>query len=176
MPEPIPNSPTTASGFSEWIVQYNESGISKHSYPSAEISTYAKRCNAVFSSSLKRSIQSAELLSAECTLVVDPLFVEAGMPYAEWHFAKFAPKYWAVLFRILWYLGYSRNSESYRVARQRAVNAAHRLVEFAESHQSVLIVGHGIFNRLVAKELRALGWSGPRNPGSNYWGFGVFTY
>lgn len=47
-------------------------------------------------------------------------------------------------------------------------------MKLAKEYESVLFVGHGIFNRLLAKELKSLGWCGPSNPGSKYWSFGVY--
>jgi len=87
---------------------------------------------------------------------------------------KLSPKFWAVFFRILWLLGYSRNSETYSEAKNRAVDAAKVLTELANEYEKVIFVGHGVFNRILAKELRKTGWAGPRNPGSKHWGFGIY--
>lgn len=72
---------------------------------------------------------------------------------------------WIVLVRVLWVLGFSRNGESLRNAKKRANHAAARLVELAEEHQQILLVGHGFINYFIAKELRKRGWSGPSRPG-----------
>jgi len=102
------------------------------------------------------------------------VFSEAGLPSAEWGIIKLPPKLWVVIFRLLWFIGYARNSESRVQVRQRAVSAALLLEEAAERYQCVMFVGHGIFNRYLDKELRALGWSGTRSPATNYWGFRVY--
>ena len=73
-------------------------------------------------------------------------------------------------------LGYSRNSESFKEAKTRASEAVRRLTEVAHEHERVLFVGHGVYNRMLANELRRSGWSGPKNPGSRHWSFGVYEY
>ncbi|MEJ1368984.1 MAG: hypothetical protein RPU35_12395 [Candidatus Sedimenticola sp. (ex Thyasira tokunagai)] len=104
----------------------------------------------------------------------DSIFNEAGLPTANWQAIKLSPKIWAVAFRILWLLGYSKSSESFREAKLRASEAVERLIEIALESESVVFVGHGVYNRILANELRSRGWSGPKNPGSKYWAFGVY--
>lgn len=96
------------------------------------------------------------------------------MPVANWQVLKLTPKIWAVVFRILWLLGYSRNSESLKEAKSRASEAVEKLSDLAQEYESVLFVGHGVYNRMLANELRRRGWAVPNNPGSNHWAFGVY--
>ncbi|CAN8140204.1 hypothetical protein THIOSC13_1770033 [uncultured Thiomicrorhabdus sp.] len=72
--------------------------------------------------------------------------------------------------------GYSKNSESLQEAKLRATEAVGKLKEIAYEHERVLFVGHGVYNRLLANELRKTGWSGPKNPGSKHWSFGIYQY
>jgi hypothetical protein len=53
--------------------------------------------------------------------------------------------------------------------RARAAVAAGALARLADDHQSVVAIGHGWFNRFVARELRRRGWQGPRFVPSGYW-------
>jgi broad specificity phosphatase PhoE len=173
-PEAISDAPISAYEFRKWIQLYNESGIAEDSTPSTESIACASSSNAVLCSTLLRSKKSAELITKSVSLNADKGLCEAGMPHAEWSTIKISPKYWSVFFRVLWYLGYANHSESYSEATARARGAATKLIASAKVNDSVLFVGHGIFNRLVAKELRSRGWSGPRNPGSKYWAYGVY--
>ena len=173
-PKPIPHSSISAAELQEWISQYNENGISSESLPSEKCFAQAKGLGIIVSSTLARSMGSAELLHTDQKRISKHVFVEAGLPYAKWSKIKMNPRNWAILFRALWYFGYSKNSESYSEAKEGAVRASLKLEEQANIHQSVLFVGHGIFNRLVAKELKNKGWFGPRNPGSKYWDFGTY--
>ena len=173
-PELISNSSISARELSDWIAQYNKSGISTIESPSEECIRCAEGAGIIVSSTLTRSIKSAELLHTDQKRISDRIFAEAGLPFAEWSKIKLTPKYWAVFFRALWFFGYSNNSESYTESKERAAQASQKLVEHAIMHHSVLFVGHGIFNRLIAKQLKEQGWFGPRNPGSNYWEFGTY--
>jgi len=38
----------------------------------------------------------------------------------------------------------------------------------------VILVGHGLMNRLIAKQLRYKHWQGPASPGKKYWKYGVY--
>lgn len=39
----------------------------------------------------------------------------------------------------------------------------------------VLLMGHGIINRFIAKELLATGWKEQTRPRTGYWGAGVYS-
>jgi len=160
--------------FSEWLSSYNISGLCLSSKPTEEAIQIAKRCKAVVCSELPRSIESAKALELKNITLKSSLFNEAGLPVSSLKFPWLSPKAWAVIFRILWFFGYSRNSESFTTAKARASEAANMLKEMAETYSVVLFVGHGVYNRLVANELTASGWLGPKSPGSKHWSFGVY--
>ncbi len=164
------------SVFSKWVNAYNISGLCSTSKPSEEAVTIAGKCNAIVCSALPRSIESAKSLKIEAVTLTSSKFNEAGLPIASWHFPKLSPKAWALIFRVSWFFGYSRNSESFKEAKVRASEAADILKELAKTKTSVLFIGHGVYNRMVANELRSTGWSGPKNPGSKYWSYGVYKY
>ncbi len=172
----IPNlDPLSASEFNEWVGLYNLSGLCPTSAPTAEAVTQARNCEVVVCSELPRSIESALALGIKQITFSDPQFNEAGLPIPKWNGLKLSPSVWAVFFRVLWLLGYSKNAESYKQAKARASNAASKLIAFAEVNESVLFVGHGVYNRLVANALRSKGWNGPKAPGNKHWSLGVYT-
>jgi hypothetical protein len=106
--------------------------------------------------------------------VTDPLFCESAIPHFGGGSVPLPVGTWVVVLRILWLLGFSRNGESLLDARRRAKLAAERLVELAEKHQNVLLVGHGFINHFIAKELQKSGWLGPSKPGKGFWGYGIY--
>ena len=121
-------------------------------------------------STLRRSVESAELLCKGQNVLQSDLFSEAQLPYANWQKIKLPPGAWLVLFRISWFLGYCNNSESRKQVQVRAKQAAKKLIQLAENHGNIIYIGHGIFNRFVAGELIKNGWQGARNPAGSYWG------
>jgi broad specificity phosphatase PhoE len=173
-PDIPPLERLNASAFKQWIQDYNAAALSTSSKPVHEALALARDNKAIVCSELKRSIDSAYALDAEKLVLSSSIFNEAGLPSANWHSLKLSPKFWAVFFRILWLLGYSGNTESFSDAKKRAVEAANTLTNLANKHEKVIFVGHGVFNRMLANELRKIGWAGPRNPGSGHWDFGVY--
>ena len=173
-PEPISENRIPALKFIDWINNYNASSLAESSVPNDSTFAYAKKCKVIVSSSLQRSIDSATALGSEKLLISDGQFIEAGLPSANWKVLNMSPKNWAVVFRVMWLFGYSKNSESYKEEKQRAFEAATKLIELSQVHGQLLFVGHGIFNRLLVKELKHRGWRGPKSPGSTYWSFGVY--
>lgn len=164
----------SASEFYDWVKDYNASGLCSSSKPTANALNCAQQCEAVVCSDLPRAIESAKALSAGNYFLSNEVFNEAGMPVANWHTLKLSPDIWVAVFRVLWLLGYSKNSESFKEAKTRAVEAVKKLTEVAGQYERVLFVGHGVYNRILAKELKRSGWSGPKSPGSNHWSFGVY--
>lgn len=77
--------------------------------------------------------------------------------------------------RVAWWLNWGDSDETIRMARQRAIRMTEHLETLAARHGSVAAVGHGMFNRFVASELRARGWDGPRVLPHGYWAVAQFA-
>ncbi|VAW63898.1 hypothetical protein MNBD_GAMMA09-1143 [hydrothermal vent metagenome] len=165
----------SADSFHQWVIAYNASGLSNTSLPTEAAIMHASDCNAIVCSTLQRSVESAQKLAEKKIVLSHEIFNEAGLPVARWKKFKTSPKIWAVFFRILWLLGYSHRSESYKEVKLRASQAADQLTELAYKQHKILFVGHGVYNRLLAKELKRKGWHGPGNPGSKHWSSAVYT-
>jgi broad specificity phosphatase PhoE len=128
----------------------------------------------VICSHLKRSLESAKALGFSCVDVSDPLYRETAIPYPDRGSVPLPLNVWIVGLRLMWLLGFSKNGESLMNARKRASEAAQMLVEFAEQHEHVVLVGHGLMNRFIGKALMDIGWFGPSQPGKGYWEFGIY--
>jgi broad specificity phosphatase PhoE len=70
--------------------------------------------------------------------------------------------------RIAWLLGYARGAATFAAETLRARQAANCLVA-AAAQGPVLLVGHGIMNRLIARELRHADWTSANRQRSGYW-------
>jgi len=163
-----------ARDFNKWIKAYNNSGINLSKTPGEKLSKVVTDCNTIVCSDHRRSIQSAEYLALNKNIQINPLFREAGLPFANWKGPKFSPRIWSITFRLLWFLGYKSHSESYSQAVERSVNACKMLQQLAAWSAPVLLIGHGFMNRFIARQLRFSGWSGPKNPGRNYWSYAIY--
>ncbi len=153
---------------------YDSAGIIGE--PSKESQSLANQHNCVVCSDLPRSLQSAKAVGARTIHLSDSIFREMNIPYFDNVPIKLPIKVWVPILRGLWFLGFSKNTESISVAKSRLKQASEKLVELAAEHQSVLFVGHGFLNHYIAKELLANNWLGPSSPGKKYWEFGAYRY
>ncbi|WP_445372500.1 phosphoglycerate mutase family protein [Methylomonas sp. HW2-6] len=125
-------------------------------------------------SDLPRSRQSAQALGFGENPVADALFGEAQLPHFHHGRIRLPAAVWLPVLRLLWLAGFSRNGESYAAAKRRARSAAQRLIDYAHIHGSVALVGHGVMNHLIGRELRAQGWCCSLRPGKDYWAYAVY--
>ena len=164
------NGWVTPAQMAQWIESYNLSEVGPQDIPTKS-QLVMRSAEIVATSTASRAMSSARVLGRTPD-VIDPLFCEAELPFALINFPRLPPNVWAAIFRISWFLGYARSAESMRRTTIRAKAAANKLVALTEQG-SVLLIGHGIMNRLIAKELSAMGWHGEK-PRSIYWS--VSTY
>lgn len=156
----------------QWIADYDRAEVEAGAIPARSIDA-AQSASLLGASPAPRALSSVQALGRTASLVAD-MFVEAELPFTLWRHPRLPPPVWAALFRLLWLVGYSRGAESIRAAKDRAKVAARRLATAAR-HGPVLLVGHGVMNRLIAKELRLLGWIGYARHGDKYWGTNVYV-
>lgn len=151
----------------EWIDSYNRSSTGSDR-PSEIAQILAYRALTFLSSPLPRALSSLKTLGCEPGLI-DEVFREAELPVFRIPGLRLSPFYWAALFRVLWLCGLSGEAECVSVAKKRAAKAAE------DSDGPVLLMGHGIINRFIAKELIASGWKEQTRQGKGYWGAGVYS-
>lgn len=173
--KPTYTGPTkvTSDEMAEWIVQYNlaDTGRDTPPEPSKLIASVAAQ---IISSPLPRTLSSLKALGREPD-IIDDVFREADLPLFQIPGIKLSPAYWIFFFRIIWLCGMSHKVEPSGMAKKRAVKAAGILVSHAEqSKGSVLLMGHGVMNQLIARELISLGCKERSRPGRKYWGFGIY--
>jgi broad specificity phosphatase PhoE len=166
-------SPITGRELGAWVRHYDECGIDRDMPPPDALRQLAASAGRVLSSNLPRSTESASCLSDRA--VIDPHLREAGLPDRISIPIRLPPGICVALARLAWCLNWSKSAETIGEARQRADRATDRLCELAHEHRSVLVVGHGMFNRFVAKCLRQRGWSGPRTLPRGHWSFARFA-
>lgn len=174
----IENDRITFAEFKKWVEKYDFNGVFEEStYPVVTLEKVAT-AKFVITSDLKRSLMSAKLLNPKIKTTSDPLFRETELPANPRIFfnIKFKPRTWAVILRLLWFSGYSNQCESLSQARLRSKKAAQQLIDYANEYKSIVLVGHGFFNMLIAKKLRKEGWKGKRKVGAKYWNCTTYTW
>ena len=153
---------------------YKSCGILDTDKPPDSAQEMFSHFKAIVSSDLKRSIDSASLLSSGTLLTIDPMFREIEDTFIQIPYLKLTPKSWSIIFILLWFVGALDFKKAFKKGKLRAKNCAGKLVGLAEEHEKVLFVGHGFINTYIAKELKLLGWDGPKSPSKRYWGYSVY--
>jgi hypothetical protein len=166
-PEAAINPWVSAAGFARWVRQYNKSGISPGSGPPVSLQPVEKDV-LVLASASPRAMQSAVISLGKQPDLKWPELKEMEIP--RYRFPGRLPAYvWLCLCRAAWMLGVKGRAESYMQAKQRAVRAAVRLHNLANSHDHILVFGHGMMSLHIANVLHAKGWRGRVRP-LGYWG------
>lgn len=152
-----------------WVERYNAANIAAGERPESLVQL-ADSVGVVLSSSLLRCVESRSCLRCESCHEPDPLFAEAHLPYPDWTAPLMPSPVWRLVFRTAWFYGFADHTEHVDESTRRASAAAEKLIQLAEAHESVLLIGHKIMNMLIAKQLRQRGWRGPALPlFAKYW-------
>jgi len=167
-------TPIPGHALAEWLRGEADAPLDASPRPGAELERLSRTAQCLVTSPLRRSRDSARLLAPAMVLLIDPCFREAELPSAFRSSLLLRPEMWTWLARSAWFCGWSAGVESVKGARERAANAAAVLTGQAEACGTVVLVGHGLMNILIARRLRAAGWRGPRFPSPRHWTFGVY--
>ncbi|WP_155400615.1 histidine phosphatase family protein [Vibrio nigripulchritudo] len=158
----------------EIVEQYEQSALEKSQTIPHSSLAISQSCQFALSSDLPRAIGSIEKLGMKEIHETDAVFRESPLPYFNWSWPFLSFFTWAVALRVLWLFGFATNGESIKTARARAQTGAGKLHQYATEHRSVFLLGHGIMNRLIAKELSSKGWKKVESNGENYWSYSVY--
>ena len=161
-----------AEGYRRWWAAYEEGGILPDQSPPEGLIRLAREADVIFASTRRRAVETAQAVVAGRHFVRDPIFIEAPLPPPPLPAAlKLSPKTWGFVSRVAWwFLGYAEAGESRAEAQARCDAAVDRLVAAAESEGDVLVLAHGFFNTMLARELRRRGWRMTEHEGYVYWG------
>jgi broad specificity phosphatase PhoE len=168
-------APISGRELGQWVTHYNGLGIDRGCPPPDSLFPLVASAGCVTASDLRRAQESAEWLRSPATVRIDSELREALLPDSLPWSLRMHPGVWVVLARLGWWFNWCASEESVDAARRRARQAADRLCALAREHASIVVVGHGIFNRFLARELVARGWSGPAIIPRAYWSVAIFA-
>jgi len=151
----IDNPLIYSSQMQKWIETYNYAPIDETEI-SHELQVLVENADILLTSKLSRTNETLKVFGKEPNYS-HVIFNEAELPYSDLTLFRMPAKFWTVFFRAAWLLGYRSNSESYTEAKIRAGVAVDKLIEFSKQHKTVLLVGHGVMNRLIIKALQKRG-------------------
>ncbi len=161
----------------EWINAYNSAGVKNDIGLSCQEMVSELRHNYIVCSNLNRSTHSAKIIGYQSPQLIDAMFREAELPKIQLPIIRLTPHVWSMIFRVFWFAGLSPKAESIEEFKPRVLLGAEKLIQLAKKHDSVLLIGHGIINRFLAKELISKGWLGEESPrGKKDWGYKYWEY
>ena len=168
----------TAEGYRRWWAAYEEGGILAGQAPPQDLLHLTRDAQVVFASTRRRALETAEAVAAGRSFAADPIFIEAPLPPPPFPaMLRMNPKTWGFVSRCAWwFLRYSPPGEENRaVAEARAREACDRLVRTAETEGDVVLVAHGFFNAMLARELKKRRWRKVEDRGYAYWAIKRFV-
>ena len=159
-----------AAGVARWREAYDAAGILDTSVPPADLVAIAAQAECVMTSDLARAIRSAERLAPGKPARVSPLLREMPLEIPRWVPARWPLVVWEVCIHLHWLVNERRGSIAEAAELERAAAAAALLDAVSREAQTLVVVTHGAFRRLLARQLAATGWAGdPRERGYRNW-------
>ena len=129
----------------------------------------------VICSDLTRSKESAKALGLNSISLSDLIFKEADLPHFDNNFLKLPVTVWVILLRLLWLFGFKKNGESFLQAKERSKLATEKLIALAQVNEKIIVVGHGLMNRLIGRQLKKKSWLVSPIVGKSYWEYRSYT-
>ena len=160
----------TARALADWCEGYDQAVICDA--PPPRSMAIARMASVIACSPLPRARSSLARLGLQAQ-DVDEVFSEVAMPLLPFARLHLPLTLWLALLRLLWLCGYAGRVESVQHARQRAQRAADKLIALSQ-HGTVLLVGHGIMNKLIARQLRKRGWQAEKHASSRHWSSAIY--
>lgn len=143
----------TSDQFENWVRHYDEAEIFHTDKKGMEI-----KWNVCYSSDLPRAVRTAEK-AASCPIVETPLLRE--IPLAPFIKTKWKLPFpiWNLAGRLAWLSSHPAQMESRKETKKRAKEF---MSTIKNEGKNVLVVSHGFFLYVLAKELEKQGYTGPR--------------
>lgn len=161
----------SARGYRDWWARYEEGGLKAGQTPPRGLIETAAKADALFASTRRRAVETAEAIVGARDFTRAPIYIEAPLPpppLPEW--LKLPPRWWGFISRIAWWLfAHTEGQESFAEAEDRARRAAQDLMALAGRGQTVLVIAHGFFNLMIGRALQAEGWRLTEDQGFRYW-------
>ncbi|KAB8311638.1 histidine phosphatase family protein [Erwinia endophytica] len=169
-PDYHPGGRLPAMAMAQWCEAYDLSLV--EDTPPEKCQRIAATADYIVTSPLPRARSSLAKLGLEAASV-DALFSEVSLPVMRLGYPHLPPSVWLSLLHMFWFCGYAGSVESLQQAEQRAKQAASRLIELS-ALGNVLLVGHGIMNKMIARQLRKEGWLAEKHASSRHWSTAIY--
>lgn len=166
------STPITSGMLKNWEDAYNSAPIIQDIPHDETLHKTFIEADYILSSTLRRTKDSVALLGY-CVDDSHALFDEAKIPVLSGNFMRLKPTSWMVVFRLLSLIGFGRWAVTLKETRCQAKEASKVLMELSKEHDHIILVGHGVMNWLIRKELLVLEWQGKDKDAHGNWGLTV---
>ena len=150
---------SSADEAQNYIENYNKAPI-QH-IDSNQVKIDINRSHQIYCSSLPRSQETALSLFGDSYVIVsDSIFREFELKIVHANsIVKLPLDLWKGVSRLLWLFACNDEGiESYKEAKERVVVSVNNLEKLANQEETAILVGHGMINAAISKELRKRGW------------------
>ena len=151
---------SSAGEAQEYIENYNKASI--HEIASNQVTINLRKPHQIYCSSLTRSQETALALFKDSYLIVsDSIFREFELKIVQANsIVKLPLDLWKGISRAAWLLGFNHEGiESRKEAMKRVILSADNLEKLAGQEETAILVGHGMINAAISKELKKRGWN-----------------
>jgi broad specificity phosphatase PhoE len=157
-----------------YIHAWNTCELSPENEIPEKLKTVVAEADIFISSKLKRTIDSFRLLGVKEFSSLE-LLNEAELPSGFLKRLKMPFIFWGILIRLSWRAGLKINSESYKEFKVRIQKAAVHLEAISKDSMHIIVMGHGVVNWQLKKELTKRKWKRVFNCGGrSYWSFDTY--
>jgi broad specificity phosphatase PhoE len=159
-----------------WLDARDAVGIEPQSQPPSRLTRLAGEATHLIASNLPRAIESAQRLANGRQIHVSPLLREIPLAIPNVS-GRFPLWMWGTLIHLRWSYRIARGTDASAADVARAAAAVEWLAPFSSSDTLVVVVTHGVFRRLMAKQLTLVGWkSDGRHGGYSPWSSWHFIF
>ncbi|XOB62087.1 hypothetical protein ACMC56_16035 [Campylobacterota bacterium DY0563] len=162
----------TSYEFGKWIEEYNNAKINIPNHINSDLIEIFNTSDIVLSSKLQRSKDTIKLFNKDI-FEENFIFNEFEIPYNKNKLLRLKPKMWLVIYRVLWFLGFSKYSESFKESKIRVQLSVNKLIEVSNQYNSIILVGSGLINRFIFNGLSKNGWKTIKKLSNENLGYGI---
>jgi broad specificity phosphatase PhoE len=159
-----------------WRRGYDAAGILASDTPPPALRELVRGTDLIVASDLPRAVMTAERLADGRQVVLSPLIREAPAPWPAWNRARLPRVVWEWAVTLRWGYYILRNIDIPPQDLERGSKAAFWIDDLMKQHVHGAIVTHGVFRRILARQLEALGWqSDGRRRSYDHWSVWTLT-
>ena len=150
-----------------WRVGYDAAGLLDDEAPPAELKVLVQSADLVVSSDFPRAVQTAERLLDGRPFPTSQLLREAPTDVPPWNGVRLPRRLWEWAMLARWGYRILRGTDIPPQDLARGLAAARWLDDLSTQHTHIAVATHGVFRRILARQLLTVGWQ-PRGKWRSY--------